>query len=122
MAEASPVEGLDFEAALVQYRMEKTYIRILTVFLRSVPGILEKLVAFVDAGGSDGLNEYITTVHGLKGSSYGVQANYLGELAKDLEFAGKEGNVAFILENNARLIEETNALLARLKVYLDAQA
>ena len=117
MSEVS-IEGIDYEAGLAQYQMAKIYDRILGTYLRTVPDILSTLAAFSE----EGLNDYIITVHGLKGASYGVQANHVGDLAKDLEMAAKEGNVAFIEENNQHLIDETNALLARLQVYMDAQA
>ena len=114
---ASPIEGIDYEAGMKQYQMERIYNRILGTYLSSVPAILDTLAGFSE----EGLNDYIITVHGLKGASYGVQANHIGDLAKDLEFAGKEGNTSFIRENNQHLIDETNALLARLKVFMDAQ-
>ena len=111
------IEGIDYEAGLAQYQMKKIYDRILGTYLRTVPEILDTLAAFSE----EGLKDYIITVHGLKGASYGVQANHIGDLAKELEFAGKDGTVAFIEENNQHLIDETNRLLARLKVYLDEQ-
>lgn len=113
----TPIEGIDYEAGLAQYQMERIYHRILSTYLRSVPEILDTLAAQQE-GDLDG---YITTVHGLKGASYGVQANHIGELAQDLEFAGKRGDVDFIRQNNQQLIDETNALLARLKAFMDAQ-
>jgi HPt (histidine-containing phosphotransfer) domain-containing protein len=113
----TPIEGIDYEAGLAQYQMERIYHRILGSYLKSVPGILDSLAQQQN----DDLEGYITTVHGLKGASYGVQANYIGELAQELEFAGKSGNLDFIRQNNQGLIDETNELLARLKVYLDAQ-
>jgi HPt (histidine-containing phosphotransfer) domain-containing protein len=112
---ATPIEGIDYEAGLAQYQMEKIFLRILGTYVKSVPGILDTLAAFDE----NTLQDYITTVHGLKGASYGVQANHVGDLAKELEFAGKDGNVAFIHENNQHLIDETNALLARLAVFID---
>ena len=114
----TPIEGIDYEAGLAQYQMAKIYDRILATYLRTAPDILATLAAFSE----EGLNDYIITVHGLKGASYGVQANHIGDLAKDLEMAGKDGNVDFIKDNNQHLIDETNALLAKLQVYMDSKA
>ncbi len=113
----TPIEGIDYQAGLAQYRMDKVFNRILGVYLKSVPGILETLATY----GEENLQDYITTVHGLKGASYGIYANHIGDLAKELEFAGKDGNTDFIWENNQHLIDEAHALLGRLKIYLDAQ-
>jgi HPt (histidine-containing phosphotransfer) domain-containing protein len=118
MAGDSPLEGIDYAAALAQYQMENIYHRILATYVRSAPGLLETLAAF----SKDDLENYIITVHGLKGASYGIQANKIGDLAKELEFAGKDGKINFILANNQHLIDETNALIARLAAYLDSAA
>ena len=114
----SPVEGLDFAAALKQYQIEKVYQRILKVYVSSTPDILAKLAAFSEAQ----LDDYIITVHGLKGASYGIQANYIGDLAKELEFAGKDGNLALIEEKNTALIAEATALIKRIAAYLASAA
>jgi HPt (histidine-containing phosphotransfer) domain-containing protein len=113
----SPVEGLDIQAGIAQYRMEKIYNRILATYLRSVPGILAKLASPTE----ENLQDYIINVHGLKGSSYGVQANEVGKQAEALEHAAKAGDLAFVHANNDRLAQTTNALLGQLKTYLDAQ-
>lgn len=113
----TPIQGIDYEAGMAQYQMEKIYNRILSTYLRTVPEILDTLAAFSE----ENLQDYITTVHGLKGASYGVQANHIGDLSKELEFAGKDGNIDFITQNNQHLIDETNILLGHLKIYLDAQ-
>lgn len=113
----TPIEGIDYQAGLAQYQKEAMYHRILRIYLKSVPDILDTLTAFT----KENLQDYLVTVHGFKGASYGVQANRIAGLAQDLEAAGKEGNLVFIEENNHHLIEEARALLARLKTYLDQQ-
>jgi HPt (histidine-containing phosphotransfer) domain-containing protein len=118
MSTETPIEGIDYAAGLAQYQMEKIYNRILATYARSAPGLLETLAGFSEAD----LENYIITVHGLKGASYGIQANVVGDLAKDLEFAGKDGNVEFIKANNQNLIDEANALIGRLSAYLDSIA
>jgi HPt (histidine-containing phosphotransfer) domain-containing protein len=117
----SPVEGLDFEAALKQFQMEKVYQRILKAYVSSTPEILAKLEALA-AGALQGeeLGEYITTVHGLKGACYGIMANSLGDMAKTLEFAGKDGDIEQIRALNGGLVSEACALRERVQAYLDA--
>jgi HPt (histidine-containing phosphotransfer) domain-containing protein len=110
----SPVLGLDFPAALKQYQLERVYQRILKVFVSTTPDILNRLAAWQEGN----LEDYVTLVHGYKGACYGIQANLLGDLAKELEFAGKAGDTATILAKNDTLIAEANALLTRVADYL----
>jgi HPt (histidine-containing phosphotransfer) domain-containing protein len=112
------IEGIDYAAGLAQYQMEKIYNRILATYVKSAPGLLDTLAAFSEPD----LENYIITVHGLKGASYGIQANVIGDLAKELEFAGKDGNIDLIKQKNQNLIDETNALIGRIATYLDSIA
>ena len=48
--------------------------------------------------------EYIIAVHGIKGAMASIGANGVSELAKQLEFAGKENRIHFIEENHAGLM------------------
>lgn len=113
----TPIEGIDYKAGLVQYQMDKIYNRILASYLRSVPGMLDTLAASCE----EDLDSYLITVHGLKGASYGVQANHIGDLAGNLERAAKEADMSFIRENNQHFLDETRSLLSRLEVFLNTQ-
>ncbi|MCM1045985.1 MAG: ATP-binding protein [Candidatus Gastranaerophilales bacterium] len=54
---------------------------------------------------------YVITVHALKSNSKGIGAIELSELALNLEMAGKENRIDYILENHEELIEKHDALL-----------
>lgn len=54
---------------------------------------------------------YVITVHALKSNSKGIGANELAELAMNLELAGKENRIEYILENHEELMEKHDALL-----------
>ena len=61
--------------------------------------------------------EYTIEVHALKSTSRQIGAEELGELAFELEMAGKEGNIDLIKEKTDRMLEEYlkfNDLLAPL--------
>ncbi|MDR0501428.1 MAG: hypothetical protein LBG97_09365 [Coriobacteriales bacterium] len=118
---ATPIVGIDFNAALAQFKLERVFLRILTKYRDSIPDVLEQLSNYVEKKTPvEGLDDYITTVHGLKGASYGIFANDLGDLAKDLEFAARDGRLDFVSSNNGKLVLETNALLKRIDSYLNA--
>lgn len=55
---------------------------------------------------------YVITVHALKSNSKGIGANELAELALNLEMAGKENRIDYILEHHEELLEKHNALLS----------
>lgn len=57
---------------------------------------------------------YVITVHALKSNSKGIGANELAELALNLEMAGKENRVDYILEHHEALLEKHEALLQAL--------
>lgn len=57
---------------------------------------------------------YVITVHALKSNSKGIGANELAELALNLEMAGKENRVEYILEHHEELLEKHDALLRAL--------
>ncbi len=57
---------------------------------------------------------YVITVHALKSNSKGIGADELAELARNLEMAGKENRIDYILEHHAELMEKQDALLSVL--------
>ena len=62
---------------------------------------------------------YTIEVHGLKSASYNVSANQLGDMAKDHEFAGKDGNNSFIQDNLDELLDLYNKVLTEIKSILE---
>ncbi len=64
-------------------------------------------------------SQYTIFVHGIKSSTLSIGAAELSDLAKQLEFAGKENNIEFIKQNHARLIEMYSGLVADLQNFFD---
>ncbi len=54
---------------------------------------------------------YVITAHSLKSNSKGIGAEELSELARNLEMAGKENRIDYILEHHEELIEAHDALI-----------
>jgi signal transduction histidine kinase/CheY-like chemotaxis protein len=107
------LEGIDLTAGLNHYGNEESYLNVIESYVTHTPKLLEQL-----RDPSASLRNYAIAVHGLKGSSYGICADGTGELAAELEAAAKAGDQETIEENNRRLIELTESLLARLKEML----
>ncbi len=58
---------------------------------------------------------YVITVHGIKGAMRSIGATGLSELARRLEFAGKENRIDYIRENHGELMKEYRALFEGLR-------
>ena len=119
--ESAVIEGLDFKKGLQTFP-PGAYMDVLRTWCRHAPVSLEKLRALTKEGLSDEkvLKEYVVTVHGLKGSNYGICADGIGKLAEDLEGAGRRGDVAFIEANNEPMFAQTNAIYAKLQDFIAA--
>lgn len=69
---------------------------------------------------------YVICVHALKGNAKGIGADDLSAAAKELEFAGKENRIDYILQHHEAMMEQQDALLDALTdnafVYPDKDA
>lgn len=57
---------------------------------------------------------YIILVHAVKSSMRTIGANGLSELAKELEFAGKEGRISDILDKHAPMMKEYRRVMRQI--------
>ncbi len=57
---------------------------------------------------------YVICVHALKGNAKGIGADDLSAAAKELEFAGKENRIDYILQHHEAMMEQHDALLDAL--------
>ncbi|MDR1377282.1 MAG: response regulator [Synergistaceae bacterium] len=108
------VDGIDFEAGVTYYGREDSYLQILRSYLKHTPDLVENLRDVSETT----LPEYAITVHGLKGSSYGIRADELGKRAEALELAAKAGDFETVSANNDAFIEEAYRLLSDLGTLL----
>jgi signal transduction histidine kinase/CheY-like chemotaxis protein len=112
------IEGVDIQAGKARYH-EKMYLEVLRAYCIHTPVLLEKLY-FIENENFDTklMEEYIITVHGIKGSTYGICADATGKQAEALEYAARDSDMPFIKMNNALFIESIEKLLIRLKELL----
>ncbi|NLG02519.1 MAG: response regulator, partial [Clostridia bacterium] len=98
---------------------------VIKVYVRSSKDVVERIcVAFE----SENLKDYSTEVHGVKSASKSIGADSLSEAAKELEFAGKDGNINFIkshhyqfLQAYSSMIEELRDTLSKLEPHKEAK-
>jgi HPt (histidine-containing phosphotransfer) domain-containing protein len=64
----------------------------------------------------ESLKNYTITVHGIKGSCYGICATQVGDLAKELEMAAKAQDLGKVMELNNQFIQVTEKLVNELKI------
>jgi len=109
------VAGVDIAQGVERYNGEAAYLDILRSWCRHTPALLEKMKGL----SRENLPEYSITVHGLKGSSYGILANDIGKMAQELEGFGKAGDFESVQAKNADFITMTEATLAELGTLLE---
>ncbi|SBW07682.1 putative Histidine kinase [uncultured delta proteobacterium] len=107
--------GIDLQTLAQYYDSEDTCLYILRSYVKHTPALLEKLRAIPEGN----LADYAITVHGLKGSSWNIGANEVGNLAEMLEHAAKKGDRKMVAANNGKLLAFTETLLAELQALLD---
>jgi len=120
------VEGIDFIQVMERFSGEEAYLDVLRSYYLQTPNLLKKLQTF----GSDKLlsteiegiplHEYGVIIHGLKGSSYSICADVVGQEAEKLEEAAKTGDIEFMMTRNASFISMVESLLLDLGVLLQS--
>ena len=113
----NPIEGVDFADGLARFsNMPAIYLRILKAFAKSTPEILEALATVTP----ETISDYSISIHGLKGSCYGVSAMALGDEAKALELASKAADWETIERDNPKVIEHAWTLIDKYQALIDA--
>jgi CheY-like chemotaxis protein len=109
------IDGIDLIKGRKRYNTEAVYLGILRSWCLHTPVLLDKIRNI----SAENLAEYTVTVHGLKGASYGICADAIGERAEELERLGKNGDIAGIQAKNPAFIEMAEALLQELEKILE---
>jgi len=112
------IDGVDLEAGIERFgEDDDTYLQILRSYTASVRTLLDSIKDV----NKENLHDYTITVHGIKGSSYNICANHVGDIAEDLEKAAKEGNLEYVREktpdltqNVVKLLADLNGMLAKI--------
>jgi CheY-like chemotaxis protein len=102
--------GVDIRAGIERYGDAGAYMKALLSYVRFTPDLITSLGKV----SRESLGEYAVTVHGIKGASYGICANAVGDAAGVLEAAAKEGRYGDVIEGNGPLIKEIERLIEDL--------
>ncbi len=90
----------------------ETYLELVELFYMDG---LEKRGYIANLKEKNDWDNYVIEVHGLKSAAANVGAKALSELAKQHEFAGKDGNYAFIDDHIEGLLSSYNAILGEME-------
>ena len=91
------IDGIDLIKGRDQYNNEAAYLSVLRSWYLHTPALLEKLKVL----SRENLSEYAVTVHGIKGSSFGICAHAIGTKAEELEAAAKAQDFTVVKAQNA---------------------
>ncbi|MDR2258217.1 MAG: response regulator [Treponema sp.] len=108
------VEDINLTAGRERYNNDATFLEIVRSYCVHTPALLEKIRDF----SKENLHLYTVSVHGLKGSSYGICADEIGKYAEAMEMAAKAEDMEILKEKNSGLIEKTEKLLKSLNEIL----
>jgi len=89
---------------------EESYLQVLRSYAINTRPLLDSVRLVT----SHTLAEYAIKVHGIKGASYGVGAQVVGDKANSLELAAKSGDIGFVNDNNRDFIDSAEKLLTDL--------
>jgi PAS domain S-box-containing protein len=109
------VAGIDMEEGLSRYGNGGTFDGVLRSYADNTSRLLDKMRIVSRYK----MPEYAITVHGIKGSSYGICAQAAGKWAERLEAAARHEDLETILAENNDFIKMIERLLSDIRVYLD---
>jgi CheY-like chemotaxis protein/anti-sigma regulatory factor (Ser/Thr protein kinase) len=111
------IQGVDFSSGMRRFNNNPdVYLRVLHSFVQNIPKLLDELREVTEPA----LAKYAITVHGVKGSCYGISADEAGRMAEALEVAAKTGNYAKVASDNNTFIQAVEGLLPQFQALLES--
>ena len=112
LLEKTRISGVDIVAGMKRFNdIASVYIGVIRSFTQNMPKLLETLRKVTEAT----LSEYAVTVHGAKGSCYGICADEAGRMAEALEISAKDGDFARVMAGNETFIGNVETLIVQLE-------
>jgi len=100
---------INFKDGIAQFGTEAKFKKVLASFKKHVPTLLKELQE--NSG-----NDYIISIHSLKGCARIVYLTEIGDRAYELEKAAKNGDWEFVKSKNADLIKDVQKLIDDIKI------
>ncbi|MCL1863233.1 MAG: response regulator [Defluviitaleaceae bacterium] len=95
-------DGIDLNKGVQKFGEVDIYLGILRIFMKNIPSVLEKARdGIVD---ENDVSDYITAVHGIRGSCYGICAEETAYIAGILEEAAKTNKLEVIYALNTAFV------------------
>lgn len=114
------IKGIDMAAGLEGVNNdEEVYNEILQIYYEDGIEMLDTLRQNLQ---NTDLKLFITHTHAMKSASKGIGANDVSERFKEMEFAGKDGDMEKIEEKFPSCLSAFEELLGNVKKYLDGDA
>ncbi|MDR3279899.1 MAG: response regulator, partial [Synergistaceae bacterium] len=113
--EGIKIDGVDIARGIEYYGLAAAYLQVLRSYARHT----EELISGMENVSRETLGEYALTVHGVKGSSYGICAMDMGDMATRLEVAAKSGDFVTVSRYHKEFISSLRKLVADLRSSLD---
>jgi len=114
-ATAHKLEGLDAQEAISRFGSVTTFFEVLRSYAATAPQLAEQMR---DLASQKSWAELAIIAHGMKGASYGVGANALGDMAKKLEYAASSKNWRAVRKQIFPFLEATEKLLREIGALL----
>jgi CheY-like chemotaxis protein/HPt (histidine-containing phosphotransfer) domain-containing protein len=109
-----PVKGLNVEKGLERFGGDgKSYMESLHSYVVHTPYLLETVRT------PETLEDYVITVHGIKGSSYGISADIIGKRAEKLEHAARAGKLSWVEAENGEFIARVEQFILEVTKFLE---
>jgi HPt (histidine-containing phosphotransfer) domain-containing protein len=113
------IEGLDWKKGISRFGdNEDIYQNVLRSYLTNTTRLLEQMRDLREGS----LSNYVIVVHGIKGSSYGIEAGAIGRKAEELENAARAGDFEFVRTHNPVFIRFAEEFLEDLSSALVSDA
>ena len=106
------ISGIDLISGLQRYESD---IDVYSSIIRSYTGSVRSILKSIENVREEDLSDYKIKVHGIKGASYDIFAEKVGDSAKELETAAQNKDFRYVIENNPEFIEMTNKLIDDLE-------
>jgi len=109
----SNIDGVDLAETLKKFSDNSdAYFLAIQSFIKHVG----KSVDNIKEVSPQNIKEYSISIHGIKGSCYGIGAKNCGDSAKELEMAAKSGNFDEILLKNGDFVKKVEKIINSLQI------